>query len=55
MVFKQNKQVIKEDNETRILSSICKECDRFKRIPQHFCNDCWKEMDKIINKRENNE
>jgi uncharacterized OB-fold protein len=50
MVFKQNKQVIKEDNETRILSSICKECDRFKRIPQRFCNDCKKEMLETFNK-----
>ena len=36
--------------EIQILNRICKECGRYRKIPQHFCNDCWKEMDITINK-----
>ena len=36
--------------EIQILKKICRECGRERKIPQHFCNDCWKEMDITINK-----
>ena len=51
--YNKHKAPIAKDK--KILNRICKECGRYRKIPQHFCNDCWKEMDKIINKRENNE
>ena len=53
--FIKKKELTKANKEARILSSICKDCGRYRHIPTHFCNECWKEMDKTINKRENNE
>ena len=47
------KEAAKTNREIRILSNICKDCGRYRSIPTHFCNECWKEMDKIINKKEN--
>ena len=40
--------------EKKVLNQICKECGRTRKIPMSFCNDCWKEMNETINKRENN-
>ena len=53
--YYKKKKSVKANREARILSSICKDCGRYRRIPTHFCNECWKEMDKAINKEENNE
>ena len=52
-MYNKRKAPISKDKQ--ILNRICKECDRYRKIPQHFCNECWKEMDKTINKGENNE
>ena len=51
--YQKKKEPVKVTKEVRILFNICKECGRYQRIPTHFCNECWKEMDKIINKKEN--
>lgn len=51
--YQKKKEPVKVTKEVRILSSICKDCGRYRHIPTHFCNECWKEMDKIINKKEN--
>ena len=51
--YQKKKEPVKANKEARILSSICKDCGRYQRIPTHFCNECWKEMDKTINKKEN--
>ena len=53
--YQKKKELVKANKEARILSSICKDCGRYQRIPTHFCNECWKEMYKTFNKGENNE
>ena len=50
-MYNKRKAPISKDKQ--ILNHICKECGRYRKIPTHFCNECWKEMDKIINKKEN--
>ena len=35
--------------DKQALNRICKECGRYRRIPQQFCNECWREMDVTIN------
>ena len=50
-----NKRKAPISNDKQILNRICKKCGRYRRIPQQFCNECWREMDETINKRENNE
>ena len=51
--YQKKKELVKANKEARILSNICEDCGRYRHIPTHFCNECWKEMDKIINKKEN--
>lgn len=41
-----------ERKQNKILSAVCKECGRYKKIPIYFCNECWKEMNETINKKE---
>ena len=50
--YQKKKESVTANREARILSSICKDCGRYRYIPTRFCNECWKEMDKIINKKE---
>ena len=51
----KKKELAKTNREIRTLSNICKDCGRYRSIPTHFCNECWKEMYKTFNKGENNE
>lgn len=44
-----NKHKVPIAKDKQILNRICKECGRYRKIPQHFCNDCWKETNAIIN------
>ena len=53
--YQKEKKLVKANKEAHILINICKDCGKYRYIPTHFCNECWKEMDKTINKRENNE
>ena len=53
--YQKKKEPVKVNKEARILSNICKDCGRYRHIPTRFCNECWKEMNETINKRENNE
>lgn len=46
-MYNKHKTPIAKDKQ--ILNRICKECGRYRKIPQHFCNDCWKETNAIIN------
>ena len=48
----KKKELAKTNREIRILSNICKDCGRYRSIPPHFCNECWKEMYKTFNKGE---
>ena len=41
-MYNKRKTPISKDKQ--ILNRICKECGRYRKIPQQFCNDCWKEM-----------
>ena len=47
-MYNKHKAPISKDKQ--ILNRICKECGRYRKISQQFCNDCWKEMDITINK-----
>ena len=49
MYNKHNKHKAPIAKDKKILNRICKECGRYRKIPQHFCNDCWKETNAIIN------
>ena len=49
MYNKHNKHKASISKDKQILSRICKECGRYRKIPQHFCNDCWKETNAIVN------
>ena len=51
--YQKKKEPVKVTKEVRILFNICKDCGRYRYIPSRFCNECWKEMDKTINKKEN--
>lgn len=51
--YQKKKEPVKANKEARILSSICKDCGRYRHIPTPFCNECLREMNKIINKKEN--
>ena len=53
--YQKKKEPVKVTKEVRILFNICKECRRNRHIPSRFCNECWKEMNETINKRDNNE
>ena len=46
-MYNKHKTPIAKDKQ--ILNRICKECGRYRKIPQHFCNDCWKETNAVIN------
>lgn len=46
-MYNKHKTSIAKDKQ--ILNRICKECGRYRKIPQHFCNDCWKETNAVIN------
>lgn len=47
-----NEQMEERKNKA-VLSKICKECGRYRKIPIRYCNECWKEMDETINQKEN--
>ena len=47
-MYNKHRAPISKDKQ--ILNRIYKECGRYRKIPQQFCNDCWKEMDITINK-----
>lgn len=51
MSTQEEEKVKKVSREGKILFSVCKDCGRYKKIPITFCNECWKEMDRVINKR----
>ena len=46
-MYNKHKTPIAKDKQ--ILNRICKECGRYRKIPQHFCNDCWKETNAVVN------
>ena len=46
-MYNKRKAPISKDKQ--ILNRICKECGRYRRIPQQFCNECWREIDVTIN------
>lgn len=34
------------------LTTICRECGRYKKIPIYHCNACWQEMENDLVKKE---
>lgn len=49
MTYYKKKTYVPISREKKVLNQICKECGRYRGIPQQFCNECWREMDVIIN------
>lgn len=50
IVMKEKYEIQNERKYKNTFSKICKNCGRYKKIPVSFCNECWREMDKTINK-----
>ena len=44
------KKKVYELTEQKFMQQCCKECGRYKKIPNRFCNDCWVEAKNIVNK-----
>lgn len=45
----RDRQTEQEERRNNIaLNDICKECGRYKKIPIHFCTECWKDMKQEI-------
>lgn len=51
-VDRKQKPLTKEEKQrqkkAKILSTICHECGRERRIPVIYCQQCWQEMKAVL-------